>query len=216
MAGQSSLPTGIWRFKADEDILVGFERVEPSLHAGPAFWFDCGGRDPYGHIVQVPAGCVPADAVKKGSHYKADPAWCLASPLRARPPPSEVTTPGQLQSLAFVPARADWEALQADEVELAMHASAVNFKDVAVSLGLLGSSFGATLGFEGLGTVPRLLAAPLLLVRPQGGSLAKNRRSARFSTLSSLALRRPYYWPPRLAQKVDWEPAAGRQRVARA
>ena len=36
-----------------------------------------------------------------------------------------------------------------------MHASAVNFKDVALAMGLLGDKFGHVLGFEGLGTVAR-------------------------------------------------------------
>ena len=42
--GSSDFPTGIWRFKALSGHVIGFERVEPSLKAGPSFWADYGGK----------------------------------------------------------------------------------------------------------------------------------------------------------------------------
>ena len=58
LESESSDPTGVWRFKCRGGRVHAFERVEPSLKSGPAFWADQGGdqvlqpADPSARVVR--------------------------------------------------------------------------------------------------------------------------------------------------------------------
>ena len=58
LESESTAPTGVWRFKARGMALQAFDRVEPSLKSGPAFWEDQGGdqllqpADPSARVVK--------------------------------------------------------------------------------------------------------------------------------------------------------------------